>query len=183
MKSKSDIQLEFDKVLNSIGLIQSEVNLIEQAGGLSMTTDYKALADELEALASHPPPGPWKRGPDWYSWNSMKPGDTAHSIDGYGHGNCIKIVARLDGKEYPPGAAATDLIVGLANNLPDILSALRRVEEMEDRIEGLTADLFDAVQTAHGRGATEWARLNYSKWIERIEANAAARSALKGTST
>lgn len=65
----------------------------------------------------------------------------------------------------------------------DAASALRKAGEMDDRIEGLTADLFNAVETAHGRGATEWARLNYSKWIERIEANAAARSALKGTST
>lgn len=69
------------------------------------------------------------------------------------------------------------LTVGRINT---ILSSLRRVAEMEDRVDGLNADLFNAVETAHGRGATEWARLNYPKWIERIEANAAARQALTG---
>lgn len=46
--------------------------------------------------------------------------------------------------------------------------------EAHDKIEGLEAELFEAVQVAYRRGAVEWARLNYPKWIERLQANAEA---------
>lgn len=40
-----------------------------------------------------------------------------------------------------------------------------------EKIDGLEADLFNAVETAYRRGAHEWARLNYPQWIDRLDAN------------
>lgn len=45
------------------------------------------------------------------------------------------------------------------------------LEDAADKIEGLEADLYLAVQTAYRRGAVEWARLNYPKWAERLSAD------------
>ena len=42
--------------------------------------------------------------------------------------------------------------------------------ELLDKIEGLDADLYCAVEVAYKRGATEWTRLNYPEWYARFEA-------------
>lgn len=39
---------------------------------------------------------------------------------------------------------------------------------LQDKIEGLDSDLFQAVSTAYHRGAVDWTRLNYPKWFERL---------------
>jgi hypothetical protein len=40
---------------------------------------------------------------------------------------------------------------------------------LKDKVEGLTADLYLAVETAYCRGAKEWTRLNYPEWFGRLE--------------
>jgi len=47
--------------------------------------------------------------------------------------------------------------------------------EAADKIEGLEADLFEAVKVAFRRGAVEWTRLNYPKWYEHCMAEHRAR--------
>lgn len=42
------------------------------------------------------------------------------------------------------------------------------IDVLEDRVEGLQADLDSAVEVAYKRGATEWVRLNYPKQYERL---------------
>ena len=48
-----------------------------------------------------------------------------------------------------------------------------KVEEMQDRIDGLEADLESAVKVAFERGAVKWTRLNYpdlyARWIDLYE--------------
>jgi hypothetical protein len=61
-----------------------------------------------------------------------------------------------------------------------IRSLLARVAALEDSNEGLTADLHDAVQTAYNRGATEWARLNYPKWVDLFALSAKKSDSQKG---
>jgi len=99
------------------------------------------LADELEALSKAATAGPWvSEGRS--SWDSRKPGADAFAIDGPGWGSFAKFVARVDEKESPEGAANRDLAMTLRNNLPTILSALRRVDGMERvPVADLIADL------------------------------------------
>lgn len=62
--------------------------------------------------------------------------------------------------------------------------AADEIERLIDRTDGLSADLFDAVQTAFNRGAVGWAYLNYPKWVDTLEANAkAARERLNNDPT
>lgn len=42
------------------------------------------------------------------------------------------------------------------------------IREAIDKIEGLDADLENAVETAYKRGATEWTRLNYPDLYARL---------------
>ena len=49
--------------------------------------------------------------------------------------------------------------------------AADRIEWLEDKVEGLTADLENAVEVAYRRGATEWTRLNYPDLFARLEAH------------
>lgn len=44
------------------------------------------------------------------------------------------------------------------------------IERLTDKVEGLDADLYCAVEVAYKRGATEWTRLNYREWFERLSA-------------
>lgn len=41
-------------------------------------------------------------------------------------------------------------------------------EDLIDKIEGLEADLGDAVEVAYNHGAEEWVKLNYPKTYERL---------------
>lgn len=50
------------------------------------------------------------------------------------------------------------------------------VERLSDSVDGLKADLFEAVSVAYNRGAVEWGFLNYRSWIDRIEANSHAEA-------
>lgn len=77
------------------------------------------------------------------------------------------------------GSEATEVWV----DSQDLRSLLSDVERLKDSNQGLEADLFEAVSVAYGRGATEWTRLNYPKWFERIEANEQARQALSAPNT
>lgn len=43
------------------------------------------------------------------------------------------------------------------------------VEYVEDVVEGIEADLEEAVKVAWSRGATDWTRLNYPDLYERFE--------------
>lgn len=43
------------------------------------------------------------------------------------------------------------------------------IERLEDKVQGLEADLYEAVKVAYSRGAFGWARANYPAWIERLE--------------
>lgn len=45
------------------------------------------------------------------------------------------------------------------------------------KIEGLEADLYLAVSVAFHRGATEWARLNYPEYYERLAPQAPSDAA------
>lgn len=49
------------------------------------------------------------------------------------------------------------------------LPAASRIEELEDRIDGLEVDLDSAVEIAYLRGATEWVRLHYPSRYERLQ--------------
>lgn len=51
---------------------------------------------------------------------------------------------------------------------------------LQDKIEGLEADLDNAVEVAWKRGATEWVRLNYPKHYARFTAGRAALSREEG---
>lgn len=88
---------------------------------------------------------------------------------------CLVIAAKGDPGAFPVVSAS--LIAGFklvaCQYQVQAERAVREIERLEDRIDGLESDLFSAVETAYRRGAHEWARLNYPKWIERIEANAA----------
>ena len=50
-----------------------------------------------------------------------------------------------------------------------------KISELEDTIEGLDSDLFEAVQVAYSRGATDWAEANYPKWFRQLENEAALK--------
>jgi len=41
-------------------------------------------------------------------------------------------------------------------------------EQLMEKIDCVETELFEAVQVAYYRGATEWARLNYPNWIDRL---------------
>ena len=43
------------------------------------------------------------------------------------------------------------------------------VDDLLDKIEGLEAELEQAVIVAYKRGATEWTRLNYPELFDRLE--------------
>lgn len=62
--------------------------------------------------------------------------------------------------------------------------ALARIERLEDSVEGLTEDLYQAVLVAYRRGAHEWAWLNYPQWRDALAAGREVcperRAALKG---
>lgn len=47
---------------------------------------------------------------------------------------------------------------------------LEERERWRDKIEGLEADLADAVEVAFHRGATAWTRLNYPEHYKRLAA-------------
>lgn len=57
-------------------------------------------------------------------------------------------------------ANAPDRLTDLAKSLT---AAQEENERLRDKVDGLEADLQNAVETAFKRGATEWARLNYPK--------------------
>ena len=40
--------------------------------------------------------------------------------------------------------------------------------KLRDKVDGLTSDLENAVETAYKRGATEWCRLNYPDQYKRL---------------
>lgn len=44
-------------------------------------------------------------------------------------------------------------------------------EQLMEKIDCVETELFEAVQVAYYRGATEWARLNYPNWIDRLTAD------------
>jgi DNA-directed RNA polymerase alpha subunit len=44
------------------------------------------------------------------------------------------------------------------------------LEELRDKVEGLSADLYCAVEVAYKRGAAEWTRLNYPRWFDQFQA-------------
>ncbi|CAN7654773.1 hypothetical protein LJR231_005126 [Phyllobacterium sp. LjRoot231] len=48
------------------------------------------------------------------------------------------------------------------------LPAASRMKDLEDKIQGLEANLDSAVEIAYLRGATEWVRLNYPSQYERL---------------
>lgn len=73
-------------------------------------------------------------------------------------------------------AAITHAVLGVAGTL----LAIQKVEIEQDRIDGLQADLEEAVQVAYNRGAVEWAKLNYPTWIERLERNSKAIEERRG---
>ena len=56
----------------------------------------------------------------------------------------------------------------LAEIIGEALNAER--ERWQDKIDGLSADLDNAVETAFKRGATEWTRLNYPEQFARLSA-------------
>jgi len=58
--------------------------------------------------------------------------------------------------------------------IASIREAADRIEALEDSVEGLEADLHNAVQVAYNRGAVEWARLNYRSMIPWLEGQARA---------
>jgi ABC-type Fe3+-hydroxamate transport system substrate-binding protein len=48
--------------------------------------------------------------------------------------------------------------------------AAEQIEELQDKIDGLSADLDNAVAVAYHRGALDWTRLNYPEHFARFEA-------------
>ena len=91
------------------------------------------------------------------------------SVDGY---NTSAVIFRQHGKmnvtDWMPllqcaydnanWKADAAYVAAALNALPELLD---RLEKAEDKIEGLQADLDNAVETAFVRGAKEWTRLNY----------------------
>lgn len=62
---------------------------------------------------------------------------------------------------------------GVGDMRPLLLrEASKLIESQADTISGLESDLFLAVSTAFKRGATEWTRLNYPKYYERLTGEA-----------
>lgn len=51
-----------------------------------------------------------------------------------------------------------------------LIARARDAERLEDKVDGLTADLREAVEVAFLRGATEWVRLNYPADFKRLSA-------------
>lgn len=46
------------------------------------------------------------------------------------------------------------------------------IEQLTDKVDGLSSDLDAAVEVAFKRGATEWVRLNYPEHFTRLSAAA-----------
>jgi hypothetical protein len=51
-----------------------------------------------------------------------------------------------------------------------IITCPDKILMLMDKIEGLEADIDNAVETAFKRGATEWTRLNYPEHYKRLTA-------------
>lgn len=52
------------------------------------------------------------------------------------------------------------------------VEAAAALRSLSDSLQGTDEDLYQAVLVAYRRGAREWARLNYPKWIDRIARDA-----------
>lgn len=50
-----------------------------------------------------------------------------------------------------------------------LIEAASEIERLTDKVEGLNADLYCAVEVAYKRGAVEWTRLNYPELFESFE--------------
>ena len=96
-----------------------------------------------------------------------------------------RIAAVLDGLQLlwtklPSGLGRLDTIPQEAHEVIRTIVAEKealeaRIEELEDRVEGLTADLESAVEVAYRRGAMEWVYLNYPAIFTRLAAQEKTR--------
>lgn len=66
--------------------------------------------------------------------------------------------------------ADNHLIVDIKRQLADARKALTELQE--DKVEGLEADLDNAIETAFKRGAVEWTKLNYPEHYKRLSSSA-----------
>lgn len=71
--------------------------------------------------------------------------------------DCVNMVSVIADIREQSGLGAEPMLSELA-------------EAIADKIDGLTADLENAVETAFKRGATEWTRLNYPDQYARLSA-------------
>ena len=127
------------------------------------------LASELEALAKDATPGPWS----WTEDNGPKMPKQWRIAPG---------VLLADCSSGTPGGDSIDranaaLIVGLRNDIPAILSALRKAGEMEAALQTIGYGPIGKLDPA-GDGGTY--ALTGNEWLDFRNL---ARSALKGTST
>lgn len=60
---------------------------------------------------------------------------------------------------------------GRVEAIDKIIELSATITSLEDKVEGLDSDLFEAVQVAYRRGATDWAKLNYKGWMDQLYAN------------
>lgn len=81
------------------------------------------------------------------------------------------LVERLEAGDYRMDDAHWIVDENKLDALASETAAALRV--LSDSLEGTDEDLYQAVLVAYRRGAHEWARLNYPKWIDRIARDAA----------
>ena len=145
------------------------------------------LASELEALAKDATPGPWS----WTEDNGPKMPKQWRIAPG---------VLLADCSSGTPGGDSIDranaaLIVGLRNDLPAILSALRKAGEMEAALDGLAKRTNLSLQADESQvegDPLEWvvyrehggrSDREFTEIARAATPLDAARAALKGTST
>jgi len=119
--------------------------------------------DELERIVSVATPGPWRVE------GLIKRGGMIAKIISHGMNERGDGPAGYVGDTY--GVADAEFVAALN---PTVCLALiaraRDAERLEDKVDGLTADLRSAVEVAFLRGATEWVRLNYPADFKRLSA-------------
>lgn len=81
------------------------------------------------------------------------------------------LVERLEGGPHEWGYRCPVEGTFIVDDAP--FHAAAALRSLSDSLEGTDEDLYQAVLVAYRRGAHEWARLNYPKWIDRIARDAA----------
>lgn len=97
-----------------------------------------------------------------------------HRVDGKNtfDGNDSDLVSLFEGNEMTLKEAELIAAQSLIRDLQaDCIAAGQKNMELQDKIDGLEADLESAVEVAYRRGAYDWVRMNHQRFYKRLAAN------------